>query len=100
MSNDDHYIRYEGEELNPDILHIECPECSEVFPVHINSVYANGKTYGIENAPLYALAEVNFESRRGTIVCIHCHMSVYVEVYFAAKARRKSLRDRDGWQYS
>ena len=81
-----------------DTLILQCPNstCGETFPVSIHSQYATGATYGIENAPLYVIAEVNYESKRGSIECIHCGLMVYLEVCYAAKVRYRSSREREG----
>ncbi len=84
--------------MSSDEFIISCPKCTQEFPVMINSPLASGRIYGIEDAPLYAVSEVNHWSKLGTVVCIHCHLTVYLEVVFAAKPRWKSSRDMEGWR--
>jgi len=93
--------------MKKDTLVLQCPNstCGETFPVCINSPFASGVTYGMENAPLFAVGEVNEWSKKGRIKCIHCGISVYLEVCYAVKTRHLSDRQREDfneckdWQF-
>lgn len=84
--------------MDHDILILQCPnpECGQSSPIRITSPYTTGETYGIENAPLFAISEVNHASKKDTIGCIHCGISIYMEVCFAARTRYLSDREREG----
>ena len=83
--------------MKHDTFILQCPShrCNNVFPVCINSPLATGVTYGLENAPLFAVAEVNEGSRQGIIRCLHCGISVYLEVCYTVRTRFLSDRERE-----
>lgn len=80
------------------ILQCPNPRCGKTFPVCINSPLATGISYGLENAPLFAVAEVNHGSRIDTVHCCHCGMSVYLEVCYTVRTRCLSDREREDFQ--
>lgn len=83
-----------------DTFILQCPNptCKGgVTPYCINSEYASETTYGLENAPLFAVAEVNHWARLGTVNCIHCGCSIYLEVCYAVKTRMLSDRERENF---
>jgi hypothetical protein len=61
-------------------------------------------TYGLENAPLFAVAEVNYWSGLGCANCIHCGTSIYLEVCYAVRTRylsdrqREDFKENHGWR--
>lgn len=81
--------------MKHDNFILQCPACNETFPVCINSRFCVGVTYGMENAPLFAVGEVNEWSKRDAIKCIDCGVSVYLEVCYAVKTRLLSDRIRE-----
>ena len=83
--------------MNTDTLLIECPACLLQTPITVYSE-GTGKTFGVDTAPLTIIAEVNKMSREGTIVCIHCTMSLALQVVFAARVRPLSCCHEEGWR--
>lgn len=85
-----------------DTLILECPECKEQFPVTVYSGNCSGNcsgmSYGIENAPLKIIAEVNDLSKRSEIACIHCGVFIAVQVLYISNVRPLSSCEREGWK--
>lgn len=81
------------------ILIIECPLCKNTTPISLWMNPEDKNTYGIENAPQIALAEANLFSKRGQIECIHCNVSLYIQMVSAAQVRVMSDREREGWKF-
>ena len=84
--------------LDTFILQCPNPKCGKPFPYCINSEYASETTYGLENAPLFAVAEVNHWSRLAAVECIHCKMDVYLEVCYTVRTRCLSDREREDFK--
>ena len=80
------------------ILQCPNPRCNKTSPYCINSEYASEVTYGLENAPLFAVAEVNHWSRLDACHCIHCGCSMYLEVCYTVRTRMLSDREREDFK--
>jgi len=81
-----------------DTLILECPSCKGQFPVSTYSGDCSNSFYGIENVPLKILAEVNEESKKDKIHCIHCGLSIAVQVLYIPYVRPLSKVIREGWK--
>jgi hypothetical protein len=81
-----------------DTLVLECPQCKNQFPVCVYSGSGTGEIYGVENAPLKILAEVNANSKKGEIQCIHCFLTIAVQVLYLPYVRGYSAVQFEGWQ--
>jgi len=79
-------------------LMIECPLCKNLSTIHSWVNADDPKNYGIENAPAIVLAEANEFSKKEQIECIHCNVTLYVQVVYAAQVRVFSDRERDVWR--
>jgi transcription elongation factor Elf1 len=85
-------------ESKHDTFILPCPKCGENSPYCINSRFASEVTYGMENAPMFAVGEVNEASKRDTVHCIHCGTSIYLEVCYAVRTRFLSDRQREDFK--
>lgn len=81
-----------------DTLILECPKCKKTFPISTYSDERKGKVWGIDNAPFHVIAEVHLASRKNTIRCIHCGLSIGLQVTYMVFPRRLSDLVIEGWQ--
>jgi len=81
-----------------DTLILDCPDCKEQFPVLTNHGPCTYEKFGVDNAPLTMIAEVNEMSRRGEIRCIHCGYTIALHVVYAARCRALSDCCMEGWK--
>ena len=81
-------------------LVIECPLCKNTTPISLWMNPEDKNTYGIENAPPLVLAEANLLSKNDQIECIHCNVSLYIQMVCAAQVRVLSDREREGWKFN
>lgn len=86
-----------SKEKRTDRFIIFCPSCNLQTPITVYSEMT-GKSFGVDTAPLSIIAEVNKMSKKGLIECIHCNMSLGLQVVFAAKVKPLSCLFEEGWK--
>lgn len=80
-------------------LLVECPICKKLTSISLWLDRDDHNIYGMENAPCLILSEANRLSRRDQTHCIHCGISMYIQLVYAAQVRVLSDRDREGWKF-
>jgi len=65
-----------------DKVIIQCPYCTERFPVTVYSGEKQNKIYKEDTAPLKVLQELCTESVMYRVGCIHCKTLIFIDLHY------------------
>lgn len=77
-----------------DEIIFNCPKCSNSNTYQTNMADCNLKTYGLSDAPLIAIADLNDEGIKDRLYCEHCGVRLFADVRFTVGIR--SANEMDG----
>lgn len=80
-----------------DTLHFQCPKCGGTVSEQSKAGKCSLVDYGLADAPLLIIADINDEGNAGRLFCDHCEVSLELEVRFIAmpKIKGKDYEDEE-----